>query len=115
MIVTFTATTTFNRWQATAALAMCSVAVAGCFTTTSDFRNDAETFIETDQGLRDAVFPDADTTFEKATCVEPENQNEDTTFPCTATDSNGATWEFEVVITGKSGYEVNLTRRPPGA
>ncbi len=86
--------------------------VAGCFTTAADFRNDAEEFIEQDPELRDALFPDSDDSFTIATCAEPANQDEGTSFPCTATDTTGATWEFEIVITGSSEYEVNVARRP---
>ncbi len=98
-----------------ASFVVMGLGLTGCFTTTADFGNDAETFIESDQGLRDAVFPDSDSSFTVATCVDPENQDEGTTFPCTATDSTGETWEFEIVITGSNGYEVNIARRPPGA
>lgn len=100
---------------AVAALAVLAVGLAGCFTTAADFRDDAETFIEEDDGLRAALFPDSDATFTSATCVDPENQDEGTRFPCTATDSNGDVWEFEILITSASEYEVNVARRPDGA
>jgi hypothetical protein len=86
--------------------------LAGCFTTAADFRTDAETFIEQNDNLRDALFPATDDSFTTATCAEPENQNEGTTFACNATDTTGATWEFEIVITGSSEYDVNVARRP---
>ncbi len=99
----------------TASLAVLAIGLAGCFTTAADFRNDAETFIEDNDELRGALFADSGTAFETATCVEPENQDEGTTFPCTAIDTTGATWEFEIVITGSSEYEVNVSRRPAGS
>ncbi len=102
----------FRPRRASAALALCSMALAGCFTTAADFQSDAETFIVEDDELRAFLFPDTDTSFTSATCVEPANQDEGTSFPCTATDSAGATWEFEIVITGSSGYDVNVARRP---
>jgi hypothetical protein len=92
-----------------------TVALAGCFTTSADFRNDAENFLRDDEDLRDALFGESDVTFTTATCVDPENQDEGTTFPCTAVDSTGASWEFEIVITGSSEYEVNVARRPVGS
>lgn len=98
-----------------ASLAVLTVGLAGCFTTTADFRSDAETFIEKDDDLREALFSGSDTAFETATCVEPVNQDEGTTFPCTAIDTAGETWEFEIVITGSSEYEVNVARRPSGS
>lgn len=95
-----------------AALAVLAAGVAGCFTTTADFRNDAEEFIEQNDELRVALFPDTDDSITAATCEEPPDQDEGTTFPCTATDTTGASWEFEIVITGSSEYEVNVARRP---
>jgi hypothetical protein len=92
-----------------------TVALAGCFTTSADFRNDAENFLRDDEDLRDALFGESEVTFTTATCVDPENQDEGTTFACTAVDSTGASWEFEIVITGSSEYEVNVARRPVGS
>jgi hypothetical protein len=100
--------------SATALVAL-TAGIAGCFTTTADFRNDAEEFIEQNDELRAALFPDTDDSITSATCSEPPNQDEGTTFPCTATDTTGATWEFEIVITGSNEYEVNVARRPDGA
>lgn len=82
--------------------------LAGCFTTTADFRGDAEDFILNDQGLREAVA----TSFSTATCEEPPDRDVGTTFPCTAVDRDGRTWEFEIVIVEDSGYEVNVSRFP---
>jgi hypothetical protein len=96
-------------------MAVSSIGLSGCFTTAADFRADAEAFIVEDVGLRDATFPDAETTFTSATCTEPANQEAGTRFPCTAVDSDGDTWEFEIVITSSSGYDVNITRRPLGS
>ena len=100
--------------SAAALVALTGVA-AGCFTTAADFRNDAEEFIEQNDELRAALFPDTDDNITSATCAEPPNQDEGTTFPCTATDTTGAEWEFEIVITGSSEYEVNVARRPAGS
>lgn len=88
--------------------------LVGCFTTTADFRTDAETFLVEDADLRRALFADTDATITTATCAEPANQDEGTTFPCTAVDTNGDTWEFEIVINGRTEYDVNVSRRPPG-
>jgi hypothetical protein len=86
--------------------------LSACFTTTADFRKDAETFIVENDELRTALFPDSDASFVTASCTEPADRDEGTTFGCTATDSNDDTWEFEVVITGSNEYEVNLSRAP---
>ena len=101
-----------HRWSIPVAAGASAAVLAGCFTTAADFRKDAETFIEQDDDLRVALFPATNDSFTTATCAEPENQDEGTTFACTATDTTGATWEFEIVITGSSEYEVNVARRP---
>ena len=82
--------------------------LSGCFTTTADFRGDAEDFILTDEGLREAVA----TSFSSATCEEPPDRDVGTTFPCTAVDREGRTWEFEIVILDGNEYRVNVSRYP---
>jgi len=99
-------------------LALAASGLSGCFTTSADFANDAEEFIVENEELRDALrdggqlAPTA--AFATATCTDPENQDVGTTFPCTATDSTGAVWEFEIVITDDNEYEVILSRAPDG-
>jgi hypothetical protein len=95
-----------------ASLALLAVGLSGCFTTAADFRDDAETFIAEDDELREALFPGSETGFAAVTCDDPADQDVGTTFPCTATDDNGEVWEFEIVITGSSEYDVNIARRP---
>lgn len=99
----------------TGALLLATAGLTGCFTTAANFSDDAETFIEQDEELRATLFPDSDASFTSATCADPANRDEGTRFPCTATDSTGAVWEFEIVITGSNEYEVNLSRTPDGA
>lgn len=98
--------------RAGAAFVLLAAGLTGCFTTAADFRDDAEAFIADDDELRAALFPDSDTGFATVTCVDPANQDVGTTFPCTATDDNGGVWEFEIVITGSSEYDVEVARRP---
>lgn len=97
---------------ATVAMVALPIGLSACFTTAADFQDDAETFIVENDELRDALLSGADARFVDATCDEPANQDEGTTFACSATDSNGATWEFEIEITSSSEYEVNLSRAP---
>jgi hypothetical protein len=102
----------------TTVIAAClGLLLTACFTTTADFRKDAETFIVENDELRAALgesYPEVAADFTAATCTEPANRDEGTTFPCSATDVNGETWEFEVEITGSNEYEVNLSRAPQG-
>jgi hypothetical protein len=89
-------------------LAVSGVLLSGCFTSTADFQNDAEEFILENEDLAEAF----DTTFATANCEEPIDQNVGTTFTCDATDSDGNTWEFEIVIVESNEYEVNVSRFP---
>lgn len=89
-----------------------SMALSGCFTSAADFGDDAETYIVESEELRDALFAERETTFVEATCVDPRNQDVGTTFACDAVDSDDATWEFEIVITARTEYEVNVSRFP---
>ena len=85
-----------------------ALTLSSCFTSTADFKNDAEKFILEDEGLTEAL----ETTFTTADCEEPLDQNAGTTFTCEAEDSSGETWEFEITIQESNEYEVNISRRP---
>lgn len=84
------------------------VVLSGCFTTTADFQSDAEEFIRTNAGIREAL----GTTMVEATCEEPPSRDVGTTFPCSAVDEEDRDWEFVVEITGESSYEVDIDRFP---
>jgi hypothetical protein len=96
----------------TVAVVVLPAGVSACFTSAADFQKDAETFILENEELRETLLAEADERFVEATCAEPASQDEGTTFTCTATDSSGETWEFEIEITSSSEYEVNLSRAP---
>jgi hypothetical protein len=80
--------------------------LTGCFTTSADFKSDAEDYI------RDDVAPALEAEFTSVVCDEPPTQNVGTTFTCTATDASGGVWEFENSIDGKNQYTVDVTRQP---
>lgn len=82
--------------------------LAGCFTTTADFKNDAEDFIVENENLSDSL----EVAFTSATCQEPERQDVGTMFTCDAVDDQNRTWEFTIEITGENEYEVNVSRFP---
>lgn len=108
-----------KRGYRTSALALVTVGLTGCFTTAANFSDDAETFIEQNEELRATLRDNGQLgvvdSLVDATCAEPPNSDEGTKFACTATDSTGAVWEFEIEITGSNEYEVNLSRAPDGA
>ena len=83
------------------------VAAGGCFTTTADYRAEAETFI-----VEDVSIPDEDVTFADATCDEPSSQEPGVDFACAATDQTGAIWSFEVTIEEDNRFVVTVTDRP---
>ena len=89
-------------------LACSALMLAGCFTTTGDFKENAEEFIVENEDLAEAI----GVGFTSATCQEPANRDVGTTFLCSATDDLGRTWEFSIEITGSNEYVVNESRRP---
>ncbi len=97
-----------------AALVAVTLGATGCFASGSDFRDDAETYIVESDDLRAELFPESDTTIDEATCAEPESKDVGETFACTAVDSNGGEWGFEIEITGSRDYLVVVSSYPPG-
>lgn len=84
------------------------VAAAGCFTSTADFREEAETFIVDEVSIPD----EPDVSFPSATCEEPARQDPGTVFGCTAIDNDGATWTFDVTIEEDNRILVSVDDRP---
>jgi hypothetical protein len=85
-----------------------TVVLAACFTTTADFRSNAEDYIST--SVADAL----EVEFADVTCERPPDQDVGTTFTCTARDVDGGAWEFENTIDGDNEYSVEVTRQPTG-
>jgi hypothetical protein len=86
---------------------VCSaVFLAGCFTSTSDFKSKAETVIV------DQVGPEVETTFTSVNCEAPIDQNIGTRFTCQAIDDAAGVWEFNNVIDAEGEFTVNISRRP---
>jgi len=82
------------------------VVLASCFTSTADFKSDAETFIV------EQVLEQIGTTLTSVNCVAPVDQNIGTRFTCQAIDDAGAIWEFDNVIDGDGEFTVKISRRP---
>ncbi len=82
-----------------------ALTLAGCFTSTADYRRDAETFIVEDAGIAESL----GARMVSATCDEPDDQAVDTTFSCQATDENGETVTFEVTITESNRFVVSVS------
>ena len=81
-------------------------ALGGCFTTSADFRSDAEEYIET------TVADELEVEFVKVECEEPLSQDVGTRFSCAATDADEGAWVFDNEITAKNEFTVNVDRRP---
>lgn len=88
-----------------------AVLSTGCFTTSADFRTDAERYIRTNDRLREALLADGEI-FTEVACDQPASRAVGETFPCRATDTTGAAWEFAVEITGTTDYQVTVSRAP---
>ena len=80
--------------------------LAGCFTTTADFKSDAETFIA------ERVAPEVAAEFSSVNCDQPIDQEIGTRFACQAIDADGEVWEFDNEIDAEGEFTVNISRRP---
>ena len=77
--------------------------IAACSPDEGDFKNDAEGFIEDDDGQVESQLGVA---LSDATCDDPASSDVGTTFNCTAVGDDGTTYDFTVEITGDNSYEV---------
>jgi hypothetical protein len=82
--------------------------LSGCFTTTADFREEAEQFIVEDPSIVDGL----GVAITSATCDEPADQEVGTVFACTAIDANGEQWGFDVTIADSDSIELSVSERP---
>jgi hypothetical protein len=82
------------------------VVLASCFTSTADFKSEAESFIA------EQVPEQIGTTLTNVDCVAPVNRDIGTRFACQAIDEAGAIWEFDNVIEAEGEFTVNISRRP---
>lgn len=80
---------------ATAGLAAC--------TSQQSFEDAAQEFIENDE---EDVAQQLGVTFDDASCDAPADREVGTTFACTATGSDGATYNFIATITSRTEYSV---------
>lgn len=81
---------------ATAGLALFASA---CSNDESDFRDNAEKFIESDD-----VESQLGTTFSDTSCTEPPKVEAGQTFTCTSTAADGVKWTFTAELTSDSSY-----------
>jgi ABC-type glycerol-3-phosphate transport system substrate-binding protein len=82
--------------------------LAACSADETDFKDSAEKFIQSD-----TVEQQLGTTFTDAECTKPAKVEAGETFTCTAKDSTGATWTFDLVVKDKSNFEV-VSGQPKG-
>jgi hypothetical protein len=94
-----------RRASALLGLFVASIMLAGCFTSTADFKSDAEVFIA------DKVAAELDVVFESVNCDPPLDQNVGTRFACTAISDVGGVYEFDNVIDEPGKFTVNISRR----
>jgi hypothetical protein len=101
--VTGLRTTARTRW----CLLVLPLALAACFTSTSDYRETAESFIVGERSVGEQL----GVTFVSATCTEPPNQTVGTVFSCTAVDDDGAEWRFDVEIAESNSIVITEANR----
>lgn len=81
----------------------CSIVVlAACSTSTSDFQDEAQKFIESDD-----VAEQLELAFSEAACEEPADTSSGTSFTCTANGADGVAYTFEVTISGDAEFTLN--------
>lgn len=89
---------------------------AACSVSSSDFRDEAEDFINEDDGDFETGMG---TAFDQASCEEPASTDEGTTFACTAVDEDGTTVALIARIDGENSFTVGpadaFEETPPGA
>jgi len=83
-----------------------TVMLTGCFTTSADYQRDAEKYIDSD--VADVVGAE----FVSVACEEPRTQDVGEHFACSAVDGDGGDWVFDLVISAKNEFTVNLDRGP---
>lgn len=76
---------------------------AACSPDEGDFKDDAEGFIEEDEGEVESQLGLA---LSDAACDEPSSSDVGATFNCTAVADDGTTYQFTVEITGDNSYQV---------
>ena len=87
-------------------LFVASVMMTGCFTSTADFKSDADAFIA------DKVGAELNVAFESVNCDSPLDQGVGTQFACTAITVDGGVYEFDNVIEKPGKFTINIARRP---
>jgi hypothetical protein len=93
-----------RRYAIPIAAGLAILGAAACSPDESDFKDDAEGFIEDDDG---EVESQVGAALSDASCEDPASTEEGTTFACTAVGDNGTTYEFTVEITGDNEYRVS--------
>lgn len=78
------------------------VTLAACSANARDYAEQAERFLTSD----DAVKARFDTSFTSPECNEPPSTKVGTRFTCTADDSDGDEWTFEITIRPDGEYAV---------
>jgi hypothetical protein len=92
-----------RRYVIPACAGLAVLGIAACSPDEGDFKEDAEGFIDEDEGQVESQLGVA---LADATCDEPESSDVGATFNCTAVGDDGTTYQFTVEITGDNSYEV---------
>jgi Domain of unknown function (DUF4333) len=92
-----------RRYAIPIAAGLAVFCAAACSPDEGDFKNDAEGFIEDDDGEVESQIGVA---LSDATCEDPASTDVGTTFTCTAVGDDGTTYDFTVEITGDNSYQV---------
>ena len=83
--------------------------IAGCFTSGTNFRDDAQEFIVENEEMHAELGVKG---FESAECDGPESKTVGTKFTCVGIDDQGRTWEFGGEIVEGDQYVLTVSRAP---
>ena len=78
------------------------LALAGCSADTKDFQEQGQQYLEGDE-VRERF---GMVRMSDAECAVPANTDKDTQYTCTATGSDGNTWQFTIEIAGSKALRV---------
>jgi hypothetical protein len=90
-----------------ASCALAGAVLGGCFTSTADYRDTAEDFIVDDASVGESL----GVSFTSASCEEPGDQDVGTVFGCTAVDTEGTEWRFDVEIAESDSVVITQASR----
>jgi len=93
-----------RRLAVPAIVILASAGALACSPNEGSFKDSAEDFIEDEDG---DISAQTGLTYTDASCEEPASTEQGTTFLCSATGSDGQTYDFPAEITGEDAFTLS--------